>query len=310
MTTVARTRTDPLPDSVSLYLESVGNHDLLTAEQEVELAQAIEAGEDARARLEEGVDDAMEKVRLRRQVKTGEQAKDQFVSANLRLVVANARRFARAAGLEMGDLIQEGNLGLLRAVEKFDWRKGFKFSTYATWWIRQALSRAVAEKSRVVRIPVHLHETLGKIRTLTGDMRGRLGREPRPEEIAEESGIPLEQVERALKVSDEISIEHPVGEDGAELGDFIADEDADDISGGVERADVARALHDAVTRLDGRERHILTSRFGFMDDGIPRTLEEIGSELKLTPERIRQIEKRALSKLRHPSFGLREEDMF
>jgi len=309
-TATVRPRSEPLPDGLSLYMEEMGRYELLTADQEVELAQTIEAGQAAAERLEEGdLQGKVEAIRLRREVRTGTDAKDRFVASNLRLVVANARRFANANGLEMGDLVQEGNLGLIRAVEKFDWRKGFKFSTYATWWIRQALQRAVAEKSRVVRIPVHLHETLGTIRSASSTLRGILGREPSPMEIAEETGIDLVQVERALAVGSEISIEQPIGEDGAELADFIADADADDIGLAAERADVARELRSAISMLDDRERAILTARFGFTPDGIPRTLEEIGGGLKLTPERIRQLEKRALAKLRHPAFGLHEEDL-
>jgi RNA polymerase sigma factor (sigma-70 family) len=308
--TAARSRTEPLPDGLSLYMEEMGRYDLLTADEEVELAQEIEAGRQAARRLDEGDHDGPKEVaELRRAVRSGTRAKDRFIASNLRLVVANARRFANANGLEMGDLVQEGNLGLIRAVEKFDWRKGFKFSTYATWWIRQALQRAVAEKSRVVRIPVHLHETLGTIRSAAGTLRGILGREPTPVELSEETGIDLVQVERALAVASEVSIEQPVGEDGAELADFIADGDADDIGLQAEREDVARELRSAISRLDERERTILSARFGFGEDGIPRTLEEIGAGLKLTPERIRQLEKRALAKLRHPAFGLREEDL-
>ncbi|MBU1493593.1 MAG: sigma-70 family RNA polymerase sigma factor, partial [Actinobacteria bacterium] len=173
----------------------------------------------------------------------------------------------------------------------------------------QALQRAVAEKSRVVRIPVHLHETLGTIRSASSTLRGILGREPSPMEISEETGVDLIQVERALAVASEVSIEQPVGEDGAELADFIADSDADDIGLAAEREEVARELRSAISRLDDRERKILTARFGFTNDGIPRTLEEIGAGLKLTPERIRQLEKRALAKLRHPAFGLSEADL-
>jgi RNA polymerase sigma factor (sigma-70 family) len=310
VTATARRRSEPIPDSVSLYLESVGRHDLLTADDEIELAQRIEAGEEARRRLEEGRHEGpADAARLRRDLIAGERARERFISANLRLVVANARKYQGAAGLEMGDLIQEGNLGLIRAVEKFDWRKGFKFSTYATWWIRQALSRAIAEKSRVMRIPIHLHDMIGTVKTATSGLRGRLGRDPKPEEIAEETGIALDDVKRVLEISEEVSIEQPIGEDGAELGDFIMDEDAVDVTRIAESADVARMLRTAMRSLDDREMRILVERYGFMEDGIPRTLEEIGDEFGLTPERIRQIEKRALSKLRHPALGLREEDL-
>ena len=305
-----RRRSEPVPDSVSLYLESVGRHDLLTADDEIDLAQKIEAGEAARERLEHGMfDGPAESARLRRDVITGDRARERFIAANLRLVVSNARKYQGASGLEMGDLIQEGNLGLIRAVEKFDWRKGFKFSTYATWWIRQALSRAIAEKSRVMRIPIHLHDMLGTVKGARSQLKGRLGREPRPEEIAEETGIDLKNVARVLEISDEISIDQPVGEDGALLGDFIMDEDAVDVTRIAEVADVARMLRAAMRSLDKREMTIVVGRYGFLDDGIPRTLEEIGDDFGLTPERIRQIEKRALSKLRHPALGLREEDL-
>ena len=310
MTTTLKTRSDPLPDSITLYLESVGRHDLLTAEEETTLAQAMEEGRRAAARLAaEGGASPDEAVELRRAVRAGEEARDRFISANLRLVVANARRYAGAAGLDMGDLVQEGNLGLMRAVDKFEWRRGFKFSTYATWWIRQALARAVAEKGRLVRIPGQLHETLGTVRASAANLRARLQRAPTTEEIAEESGVPADEVARALLVGDELSIDQPVGEDGALLADFISDEDAEDISDSVERAEVAGLLREAVARLEEREHHIIAARYGFLGDTAPRTLEEIGGDYGLTPERIRQIEKRALSKLRHPAFGLRAEDL-
>jgi len=309
MTTTLKTRSDPLPDSITLYLESVGRHDLLTAAEETTLAQAMEEGRRAAARLAAGGASPDEAAGLRRAVRAGEEARDRFISANLRLVVANARRYAGAAGLDMGDLVQEGNLGLMRAVDKFEWRRGFKFSTYATWWIRQALARAVAEKGRLVRIPGQLHETLGTVRATAANLRAHLQRAPTTEEIAEESGVPADEVARALLVGDELSIDQPVGEDGALLADFISDEDAEDVSNSVERAEVADLLREAVARLEDREHHIIAARYGFLGDTVPRTLEEIGGDYGLTPERIRQIEKRALSKLRHPSFGLRAEDL-
>jgi len=311
MTTTLKTRSDPLPDSITLYLESVGRHDLLTAEEETTLAQAMEEGRRAAARLQAAGDgpSLAEGAALRRAVRAGEEARDRFISANLRLVVANARRYAGAAGLDLGDLVQEGNLGLMRAVDKFEWRRGFKFSTYATWWIRQALARAVAEKGRLVRIPGQLHETLGTVRASAAGLRARLQRAPTTEEIAQESGVPVDEVARALLVGDELSIDQPVGEDGALLADFISDEDAEDVSNSVERAEVAALLREAVARLEEREHHIIAARYGFLGDTVPRTLEEIGGDYGLTPERIRQIEKRALSKLRHPAFGLRAEDL-
>jgi RNA polymerase primary sigma factor len=310
MTTTLRPRTDPIPDSVTLYLESVGRHALLTAEEETALAQAMEEGRRAAARLDGGGTlPPEEAVELRRRAREGEDARDRFISANLRLVVANARRYAGAAGLDLGDLIQEGNLGLMRAVDKFEWRRGFKFSTYATWWIRQALARAVAEKGRLVRIPGQLHETLGTVRAAAAGLRARLQRAPTAQEIAAESGVPTDEVERALLVGEELSIDQPVGEDGALLADFISDEDAEDVSNSVERAEVAALLREAVARLEEREHRIIAARYGFLGDALPRTLEEIGGDFGLTPERIRQIEKRALAKLRHPSFGLRAQDL-
>jgi len=296
-------------DLVSQYLTAIGEYDLLTAEQEVELAQQIETGEDAAERLEAGdFSTKKEEIELRRKARQGREAKDAFLTANLRLVVANARRYANTSGIDFLDLIQEGNLGLIRAVEKFDWRKGFKFSTYATWWIRQAITRAIADKSRTVRIPVHLHDTLAAVRAAQASLKAELGRDPKPEEIAEEAGVSVDKVELALSVADTVSLEQPVGEDGAQLGDFIEDEEATDPVQITEEMDVARSLRTSIDRLPDREGRILALRYGFYD-GVPRTLEEIGDEFNLTRERIRQLEKLALCRLRHPSFGIREQDL-
>jgi RNA polymerase primary sigma factor len=296
-------------DLVSQYLTAIGEFDLLTAEQEVELAQQIESGEQAGVRLEAGdFSDKKQEIELRRLERKGREAKDAFLTANLRLVVANARRYANTSGIDFLDLIQEGNLGLIRAVEKFDWRKGFKFSTYATWWIRQAITRAIADKSRTVRIPVHLHDTLAAVRAAQASLKAELGRDPKPEEIAEEAGVTVDKVELALGVADTVSLEQPVGEDGAQLGDFIEDEDAADPVQITEEMDVANSLRKSIDRLPQREGRILALRYGFFD-GVPRTLEEIGEEFNLTRERIRQLEKLALCRLRHPSFGIREQDL-
>jgi RNA polymerase primary sigma factor len=276
---------------------------------EVEFAQKIEAGQDAAERLEnKDFKTRKEELDLRRHARQGRNAKDAFLTANLRLVVANARRYANTSGIDFLDLIQEGNLGLIRAVEKFDWRKGFKFSTYATWWIRQAITRAIADKSRTVRIPVHLHDTLAAVRAAQASLKAELGRDPKPDEIAEEAGVTVDKVELALGVADTVSLEQPVGEDGAQLGDFIEDDDAVDPVRVTEEMDIANSLRKSIERLPEREGRILGLRYGFLD-GVPRTLEEIGEEFNLTRERIRQLEKLALCRLRHPSFGIREQDL-
>jgi RNA polymerase primary sigma factor len=296
-------------DLVSQYLSTIGGYELLTAELEVDLAQKIEAGKGARARLDEGdFTGKTQEIELKRLDRIGMKAKDAFVTANLRLVVANARRYANTSGIDFLDLIQEGNLGLIRAVEKFDWRKGFKFSTYATWWIRQAITRAIADKSRTVRIPVHLHDTLAAVRGAQASLKAELGRDPKPHEIAEHAGITVDKVDLALAVPGTVSLEQPVGEDGAQLGDFIEDDDALDPVRVSEQLDIAASLRRAISRLPDREIRILSLRYGFLD-GVPRTLEEIGETFDLTRERIRQLEKIALCRLRHPSFGIREQDL-
>ena len=295
-------------DSLTAYLNDVGHHELLTAADEVELAQAIEAGREALLQLESAKLSRSEKARLRRLVKAGDAARTRFLNANLRLVIAQARRFGNQHTLDLVDLIQEGNLGLIRAVEKFDWRKGFKFSTYATWWIRQAISRAVAEKSRSVRVPVHLHEKSAKVHAFVSQLKAELGRDPSITEIAEASGVEPHDVEDVLAIKDVLSLEEPIGEDGAAFGDFVADEDGDDPQQSVEQVLVGEDLRRAVGRLPERLALIMRLRYGF-EDGVPWAMEDIGRKLGLTKERIRQLEKIALCRLRHPAFGMREEDL-
>lgn len=298
-------------DLVGQYLTGIGEYELLTADQEVELAQSIETGQDAARELEEKNPRRNTKARalLERKVRKGLEAKDHFLTANLRLVVSNARKYSNTSGIDLLDLIQEGNLGLIRAVEKFDWRKGFKFSTYATWWIRQAITRAIADKSRTVRIPVHLHDTLASVRAAQAGLKAELGRDPTSAEIAREAGVTVEKVELAMSVSDTASLEKPIGEDGALLGDFIEDEDAVDPLRHTEDRAVYGSLFKSIQRLPDRESEILSLRYGF-NGGIPLTLEEIGKQFNLTRERIRQLEKLALCRLRHPSFGIREQDLW
>ena len=294
----ASSRPQPTTDTLTRYLNEVGRHDLLSAADEIELARAIAAGEQAAGRLQSGkVSDRLEAARLHHRVEQGRAAKNRFISANLRLVVANARRYGGADGLDMLDLIQEGNLGLIRAVEKFDWRKGFKFSTYATWWIRQAISRAIAAHSRTVRIPVHLHEILPTVRAGAASLREVLGRDPTLQEIARETGIPAGRVAEALEVADTISLDRPVGEDGALLGDFVLDADADDPEHEATRRETRQALQAALETLPQKQAQIVAARFG-LGDGRSRPLSEIASELGITPERVRQIVNEALDHLR------------
>ncbi|HHC09325.1 MAG TPA: sigma-70 family RNA polymerase sigma factor [Actinobacteria bacterium] len=305
-----KTSTAPIEvgDSLSRYLAEIADHALLTADEEVELAQAIEAGREAEEELAKVSVRGARRAQLERAVRKGKEARDRFIRANLRLVVSQAKRYRSQYGIEFIDLIQEGNLGLIRAVEKFDWRKGFKFSTYATWWIRQAMQRAVAEKSRTVRLPNSLHDTLLTLNGTRNRLLSELGRQPTPEELSEESGLTLEQVLEAELVADSVSLESPVGEDGATLGDFVAQDDEDDPVSEAERNAVIEMLRKAIDRLPEREAYILAMRVGF-EDGIPKTHEEIGKHLDLGPTRVRSLEKRALARLRHPSFGLQEEAM-
>jgi RNA polymerase primary sigma factor len=300
-------------DPVRMYLKEIGKVQLLNARQEVDLAKKIEAGEEAAARLEvleSGAEkiDRVELRRLRRIEDIGLNAKKQLVEANLRLVVSIAKRYV-GRGMLFLDLIQEGNLGLIRAVEKFDYSKGFKFSTYATWWIRQAITRAIADQARTIRIPVHMVETINKLIRVQRQLLQELGREPLPEEIGEKMDMSAERVREILKISQEpVSLETPIGEEeDSQLGDFIEDSEA------VVPPDAASfsMLQEQLTRvldsLSERERKVIELRFG-LDDGHPRTLEEVGREFGVTRERIRQIESKTLCKLRHPSRSSKLKD--
>jgi RNA polymerase sigma factor (sigma-70 family) len=296
-------------DLVRLYLEDVGRHDLLTKDDEIRLAQAIEGGIAATEELASKKRlTPTQRRALRRKVREGEEAHRQFVNSNLRLVVSIAKKY-QSSGLPLLDIVQEGNLGLIHAVDKFDWRKGFKFSTYATWWIRQAIQRGIANSARVIRLPVHAGDMLSALLKLRAQLEGSLGRTPTLAELAAEAELPLDKVVEVLRYSvDTVSLDEPIREDGdAELGDFVEDRNAtapfDAAATALLPGEVAKVL----ACLDERERTILTLRFG-LDGGGERTLEEVAEFFGLTRERIRQIEARAMSKLRHPSadVGARE----
>jgi len=295
-------QTPAMGDSVHTYLKSIGRTSLLTAEQEVDLAKRIEAGLFAEHKLDTatGLDDDLRRD-LELVAEDGRRAKAHMLEANLRLVVSVAKKYSDR-GLSLLDVVQEGNLGLIRAVEKFDYTKGYKFSTYAMWWIRQAIQRGFADSARTIRLPVHVLEMLSKLSRVERDMHQRLGREPTPEELAVELDRTPDQIEELLRTSRQpISLDSTIGEDGeTSIGDLIEDVDAPEASELVDRQLMAEQLRSALDALTPREATIMAMRFGLYD-GNPHTLDEIGRALGLTRERIRQLEKQSLSKLRHPS---------
>jgi len=300
----------PTNDPVRMYLKEIGKVPLLTAKEEVTLAKRIEAGEKAAETLEREEESLpRDEVRkLRRVERDGMNAKKKLVEANLRLVVSIAKRYV-GRGMLFLDLIQEGNLGLIRAVEKFDYRKGFKFSTYATWWIRQAITRAIADQARTIRIPVHMVETINKLIRIQRQLLQELGREPMPEEIADEMGLTPEKVREILKISQEpVSLETPIGEEeDSQLGDFIEDQEAEVPADAASFSLLQEQLQEVLDTLSERERKVIELRFGLID-GHPRTLEEVGRVFGVTRERIRQIESKTLSKLRHPNRSAKLRD--
>ena len=299
-----------IEDPVRMYLKEIGKVPLLSAEEEIVLAQKMEAGDLAKTQLEEDDGDLDEdtKKQLEDLVEQGDYAKKKLAEANLRLVVSIAKRYV-GRGMLFLDLIQEGNLGLIKAVEKFDYRKGYKFSTYATWWIRQAITRAIADQARTIRIPVHMVETINKLIRVSRQLLQELGREPLPEEIAEQMDIPVERVREILKISQEpVSLETPIGEEeDSHLGDFIQDENVPVPADAAAFTLLKEQLVEVLSTLTEREQKVLRLRFG-LDDGRARTLEEVGKVFNVTRERIRQIEAKALRKLRHPSRSRKLRD--
>ncbi len=300
-------------DPVRMYLKEIGKVDLLSAADEVHLAMKIEAGTEATEKLEAfhaGEIDLTraEQRRLSRIEQMGLEAKQQLISANLRLVVSIAKRYV-GRGMLFLDLIQEGNLGLIRAVEKFDYTKGFKFSTYATWWIRQAITRAIADQARTIRIPVHMVETINKLVRIQRTLLQDLGRDPTPEEIGAEMGLSADRVREIQKISQEpVSLETPIGEEeDSQLGDFIEDSGAVAPPEAASDSMLREQLEQVLDGLADRERKVIKLRFG-LEDGHPRTLEEVGREFGVTRERIRQIESKTLAKLRHPSRSSKLKD--
>ncbi len=309
-----------IEDPVRMYLKEIGKVPLLSAEEEIDLAQKMEAGavakekiailkkrqETASAEEEEEIEEEIKS--LQKDLNAGDEAKKRLAEANLRLVVSIAKRYV-GRGMLFLDLIQEGNLGLIKAVEKFDYRKGYKFSTYATWWIRQAITRAIADQARTIRIPVHMVETINKLIRVSRQLLQELGREPSPEEIAAEMNMPVERVREILKISQEpVSLETPIGEEeDSHLGDFIQDDNVPVPADAAAFTLLKEQLEEVLGTLTEREQKVLTLRFG-LEDGRARTLEEVGKEFNVTRERIRQIEAKALRKLRHPSRSRKLKD--
>ncbi|WP_089212127.1 RNA polymerase sigma factor RpoD [Streptosporangium subroseum] len=289
----------PTSDLVRIYLREIGRVPLLTAEEEVELAKSIEAGLFAEDKLTSVVS-RLVFPEFKELVWQGTRAKQRLIEANLRLVVSIAKRYV-GRGMLFLDLIQEGNLGLIRAVEKFDYTKGYKFSTYATWWIRQAITRAIADQARTIRIPVHMVETINKLVRVQRQLHQDLGREPAPEEIALEMDLPIDRVIEIQRIAQEpVSLQSPIGEEDSDLGDFIEDADAVVPMEAAAFIMLQDQLDDILATLSEREQRIIQLRFG-LADGHPRTLEEVGREFGVTRERIRQIESKTLAKLRHPT---------
>jgi RNA polymerase sigma factor (sigma-70 family) len=300
----------PEEDLVRLYLNDVGKHGLLTKDDEVRLAQAVEAGRQARTELAtlHGIDPSRRR-HLSRLARAGDQATETFVTANLRLVVSIAKKY-QAAELPLLDLVQEGNLGLIHAVEKFDWRKGFKFSTYATWWIRQAIARGIANSGRTVRLPVHAGDLLNRVIKARGRLEGQLGRRPTTAELAADLRMEETKITEILRhVGEPMSLSEPLRNDGdGELGDVVEDQGAVSPFEAAATALLAGEVAKMLVVLDEREREVLQLRFG-LDRGQARTLDEVGTHFNLTRERIRQIEARAMSKLRHPTLNCNAHDL-
>ena len=303
-----------IDDPVRMYLKEIGKVPLLSADEEINIAMRMEKGDEAKQMLESGVNadgkplTDEEKKQCQAAIDDGTQAKRLLAEANLRLVVSIAKRYV-GRGMLFLDLIQEGNLGLIKAVEKFDYRKGYKFSTYATWWIRQAITRSIADQARTIRIPVHMVETINKLIRVSRQLLQEYGREPTPEEIAKAMGISEAKVREIIKIAQEpVSLETPIGEEeDSHLGDFIPDDDAPAPAEAASHALMREQLWDVLNTLTPREEKVLRLRFG-LDDGNQRTLEEVGREFKVTRERIRQIEAKALRKLRHPSRSKKLKD--
>ncbi|MBQ8585252.1 MAG: RNA polymerase sigma factor RpoD [Butyricicoccus sp.] len=303
-----------IDDPVRMYLKEIGKVDLLSPDEEVKLAQQMLEGTQAKEILdamsedEQAAYDPYEMAKLQSAIKAGDKAKKRLAEANLRLVVSIAKRYV-GRGMLFLDLIQEGNLGLIKAVEKFDCTKGFKFSTYATWWIRQAITRAIADQARTIRIPVHMVETINKVIRVSRQLLQELGHDPSPEEIAAEMGMPVDRVRDILKIAQEpVSLETPIGEEeDSHLGDFIPDDDAPEPAEAASFMLLKEQLVEVLSTLTPREEKVLRLRFG-IEDGHTRTLEEVGKEFNVTRERIRQIEAKALRKLRHPSRSKKLKD--